>query len=54
MATQKELDRGYPQTDPNAKSPPATVNWLAIVLVTLGLIAGLVVIGPIMAIWQAN
>jgi len=54
MTKQQEMDRGYPQTDPNSKSPPMTVSWLAVVLVGLGLIAGLVILGPALALMQAN
>lgn len=54
MTKQQQLDQGYPQSDPNSKSPPAVVSWLAVVLVGLGLIAGLIVLGPALALFQAN
>ncbi|MBA2113488.1 hypothetical protein [Bremerella alba] len=54
MSEQQELDRGYPQTDPQSKSPPQGVSWLAIVMVGLGLIAGLIVLGPALQMFQAN
>ncbi|WP_158261199.1 MULTISPECIES: hypothetical protein [Pirellulaceae] len=54
MSKQQELDRGYPQSDPNSNSPPMAVSWLAIVLVGLGLIAGLIVLGPALALFQSN
>ena len=54
MNKQQELDRGYPQSDPKAKSPPAAVSWIAVVLVGLGLIAGLIILGPALALFEAN
>ena len=54
MTKQQELDRGYPQTDPNSKSPPDTVSWLAVVMVGLGLIAALLILGPALALIQPN
>ncbi|WP_158545280.1 hypothetical protein [Bremerella cremea] len=49
MSKQQDLDRGYPQSDPLAQSPPKAVPWLAIVLVSLGLLASLLVVLPAMA-----
>ncbi len=54
MNKQQELDRGYPQSDPNSKSPPAAVSWIAVVLVGLGLIAGLIILGPALALFETN
>ncbi|WDI44441.1 hypothetical protein [Bremerella sp. P1] len=54
MTKQQELDRGYPHSDPDAKSPPDVVSWLAVAIVGLGLIAGLLILGPALALWQAN
>jgi len=54
MSEQQELDRGYPQSDPSSKSPPSAVSWIAVVMVGLGLIAGLLVLGPAMAFFQGN
>lgn len=54
MSKQQELDRGYPQSDPSSDSPPEAVSWLAIVMVSLGLIAALIVLGPALALFQAN
>ncbi|WP_158265458.1 hypothetical protein [Blastopirellula marina] len=49
MSKQQDLDRGYPQSDPLADSPPKGIPWLAIVLMTLGLIGVLLVLIPAMA-----
>ncbi|MHC2068822.1 hypothetical protein ACYFX5_15245 [Bremerella sp. T1] len=46
MDKQQELDRGYPQSDPYSKAPPQGTSWLAMVLVSLGLIAGLLILAP--------
>lgn len=54
MTKQQELDQGYPQSDPRSKSPPSAVSWLAVVVVGLGLIAGLIVLGPALALFQTN
>ena len=51
MTEQQDMDRGYPQSDPNAPWPPMKVTWLAIILVSLGLIAAVVVIGPLSELW---
>lgn len=49
MSKQQDLDRGYPQSDPLAQSPPKSVPWLAIAMVSLGLIAVILVLLPAMA-----
>ena len=54
MSKQQEMDRGYPQSDPAATSPPKNVPWLAIVLVSLGLLAVLGVLVPAMAFFAGN
>ncbi|WP_158264915.1 hypothetical protein [Blastopirellula marina] len=53
MSTQQELNRGRPQADPDAAAPPKGVPTLAIILVGLGLIAGLIVAGPAVA-WMTG
>lgn len=52
MDKQQKLNEGYPQSDPTAASPPKGVPWLAALLVALGLIVGLLVIFPAMAIFS--
>lgn len=54
MSKQQELDRGYPQSDPLAQSPPKSVPWLAIVVVSLGLLASLLVLLPAMAFFMGS
>ncbi|WP_158262416.1 MULTISPECIES: hypothetical protein [Pirellulaceae] len=54
MSKQQEMDRGYPQSDPAATSPPKNVPWLALVLVSLGLLAVLGVLVPAMAFFAGN
>ncbi len=49
MSKQQDLDRGYPQSDPLADSPPKSVPWIAIVLVCLGLVGVVLVLLPAMA-----
>ena len=47
---ERELNRGRPQADPYADAPPRGVPMLAMILVGLGLIAGLIVAGPAVAL----
>lgn len=48
---ERELNRGRPQADPHADAPPRGVPTLAMILVGLGLIAGLVIAGPAVALF---
>lgn len=51
MSEQQDMDRGYPQTDPKAPWPSMKESWVAIVAVSLGLIAAFLLIGPLSGLW---